>query len=67
MGQCLNKNQTRQVQELTKGAKAMLNAVPMQLWHNYSDYTTHDCFFNSVSNKLDVIILLLLLLLLKAR
>lgn len=73
MGQCSNKNQTKQAWGLTKGAKTMLNAVPVQLWHNHRDYATHDCFFNIVSNKLDVFIILqqlpvlLLLLLLKAR
>lgn len=60
----LNKNQSRQVSELTKGAKAKRNAVPMQLWHNYRDYAPRDRFLNPVSNKLDVIIILLQQLLL---
>lgn len=44
MGQCLNKTQSTQGSELTKGENTILKAVPVQLWHNCRECATRNCF-----------------------
>lgn len=57
LAQCLHKTQSTQAREITKGAKAMLKAVPMQLRRNRRDYATCNCFFEIISSELDIIII----------
>lgn len=57
MAQSLNKTQRTQVRERAKGAKAMLKAIPAQLWRHRRDRATHDYLSDFLSNKPDIIIM----------